>query len=262
MGNFNSTFNSTSIQETQIAQTNQQCFQNNFVSLDDTTITIINSTVGDISLTNSLQINNLDCILNATTINAVNNSISNIVQNVNSSFFPFSAQINSNSTTNIISVNSFQEAINNQMCNQNVSSEAGHNSLTIIDSVTGNILIANSSAITSQSCNLAASTSQTATNEAKTDTSNENSTECLGFDCCMIVPILLGIVALPIISRLVKPPGGSGEGGGGEESQELLGATTSAIIANTLTELKGGGGRPPPRSMPMSATKAPLPLRK
>ncbi len=217
----NSILNATDIQQTQISETNQKCTTTDVSSLSDVQITIINSTVGDISLTNSLKIGSLSCVLNALIQNSASNIVDNINKNTNSTNYPISFTNQANSVANINNIYSFQQALINQTCNQSVIAETNNVTLTIIDSVTGNIVIANSAQIESQSCNLAATTYQQVVNQAVNDTKNENSAECALFDFCLIIPILAAIVAIPILSRFASSAlGGARPGGSGGDDRE------------------------------------------
>jgi hypothetical protein len=265
MGNINTALNETNIQTSQISQSVQQCNQSAYSSLSDNQITIIDSTVGDISLTNSLQIGNIDCTLTSTVVNSATSAVANVTKNTNTQAFPFSFDVQANTAVNMNSVTSFQQALVDQSCNQSFSSSNGKNSFTIIDSVTGNIVIANQLSITSQSCNLAASTSQMAQNSTANDIENKNSTSCFGADCCILcVPLLLGLIALPILSKFARQMGQQQGGGGGDDeaSALLANAQATSLLAGVVNPSSSPNLQPPPppRSQSMNSPVQPSSL--
>jgi len=285
MGSVNSVLNQISVQETQVAQINQSCKQTDIATLTDENITIINSTVGNITFTNSLQVNNLDCMLTSTIQNVADTTISSVTKNVNKDTWPIDFTSHTNTVTNIANISSFQQAISDQACNQALSVDTQHNSLTIIDSVTGNIVIASQAVVNGQSCNLAASTYQMAVNQATNDSDNENSTGCFLSDLGMCLPILGAALAVPLVIFLSKSGGGAGGmpgmpgGSGGESSASQLlesaeatnlleGGSISSLpkapadasagagrgAAGPPTAASRGGGMTSARSAPISTT--------
>lgn len=216
MGSVNTTLNSTSIQQSQVSQINQSCTQNVLANLSNVDITVISSTIGDITLTNSVQVGNLECVLNASSVNSISNMIDNVTKNVDSSLLPFQFSADFNTTVNTTDIASFQQAIINQTCNQTISAITTNASMTFIDAVTGNILIANKAEVSTSSCNLAASTYQQAVNAVTNDTANTKTCGCGSFDAIMCLPVLLGIIILPVLAKF----GGGGAGGGFGQKQD------------------------------------------
>lgn len=233
MGSFNSILNSNTIQDVQISQTNQSCTQTASSSVSNISITIINSTTGSISLINSLQIADINCVMSALTTTTANNIIDNVTKN-ETSLLPFALTASVNNVTNINDIYSFQQALTNQICNQTVSADTSGANLTIIDSVSGNILIGNQTSVSSLSCNLAASTYQQISNQVTNDTKNKTTQSCCGFDICMCIPLLLGIIALPIVAKIATQQRG-GQGGGDNQALNTL------LEGAVATQLSGLG---------------------
>lgn len=201
MGNTISNLFSENINQTQLTSINQTCNQSASARVQDFDIVAIDSHVGDITISATLNVGSMDCVMGA----VADQSAQTLVQNtdLNSiSSLPFQANINDISNTDITNIQSFQQSIINQSCNQTAAVEIKDASLTFIDSSTGNITIAVVGSINDFSCNLQASSYQSASATVQDLASNKITVTCCGFDLAMIVPAVLGLIALVVISKL------------------------------------------------------------
>lgn len=222
MGNFNTALNNTSIQQTQVSQVNQSCNQNVLANLSNVDITVISSTIGNLTLTNSVEVGNLECVLNATSTNSVSNMIDNITKNVDSTIYPFQVKADSNTAINTTDIASFQQAIINQTCNQNVTAQTTNASITFIDAVTGNIVIANKAIVSDSTCNLSASTYQQAVNSVTNDTEQKVSCPCISGSLLLIIPVLIGVAVLPILAKAGSQQGFGQQGNADSKTTDQL----------------------------------------
>lgn len=203
MGGSQSSSNVENITQQQLAETTQICKQDPSAKIDDAHITIIDSRVGDISLTNQLNIGNLGCTTNALTRIVAQNLVKNITQQQFNTI-PLALVFTNQSAANVTNIASLQQSIIDQSCIQTPTASLEDVNVLIIDSTTGNLVIANSLNIQQVSCNLAASTYQSIANAVTDDTSQKASITCCGCDLAMLLPLVVGLLAIPVVAVVVK----------------------------------------------------------
>jgi hypothetical protein len=241
MGNFYSDTVAANIDQTQIAQINQDCKQATSSQLSDIQITAIDSHVGDITLSSTLNVGNLDCVLSAVAQASAQSAVSNSsIASITA--LPFQLNANSISVSDYINIQSYQQSLINQTCTQSAASSVSQVDFTIIDSTTGNIKVASSAQIEGFSCNLTSNIYQSAAAQVTNSSTGKISSGCCLFDLGMVIPIVLGLVGLLVVSKLAKSKGAQGGGGGAgsnplsEEAEEFVDLTGGANNAG------GGGG--------------------
>lgn len=211
MGAFFSVNAQQNISTSQISEINQNCVAYAGAKIEDANITIIDSHVGDVELTQQLTVGNMTCVLDAVSVTNATNKITNTAS-ADISLLPFSfdaAVVNVNDITNIFS---YQQSVINQACTQTVELVVKDYYLTIIDSSTGNIRVGQTGNVASFSCNLTASTYQGVANSVTDQSSAKISESCCGFDLAMLIPMLLGIVAVIVVSKVAIERSKKGNG--------------------------------------------------
>lgn len=211
MGNHISNLFSENINQTQLTSINQTCNQSATARITDPQIVAIDSHLGDINISASVNVGDMNCVMGAVSSQTATAAVANTTLNDIQSL-PFQAVINGINNTDITDIQSFQQAIINQSCIQSAFAGVEDARLTFIDSSTGNITIAASSKIDSFNCNLQASTYQSATATVQDTASNKISVSCCGFDLGMLIPIVLGLIGLIVVSKMAtKQSGGQTE---------------------------------------------------
>lgn len=229
MGNVYSNFDQENVNQTQISQANQKCGQSGSASIQGVQITIIDSHIGDVELSNTLSITKMDCILDAVTQLTSAAAIANASTSEQSSLI-FQMSINSANNTDITNITSFQQSLINQVCTETATANIDNVTVTIIDSTTGNIRIANTSQVDTFSCNLSATSYQSATAQVSDSSSSKQSTTCCGFDLSMLIPLIFGIIAVGVISKLATPKKQPTM----QDNTQLIDILGAAAIGNSL----------------------------
>lgn len=250
MGNVYSSFNQESVSQTQISQANSKCNQSATASIQDVTITAIDSHLGDIELSNLSQIKQMDCVMTTVTQASSTAAISNVSQ-AEQKALAFQATINSAQSTNITDIASFQQSLIDQACTQSVSDSITDVVLTFIDSTTGNIKLANTLEVESFSCNLSASAYQSASAQVTDFSSAKQSASCCGFDLSALIPLVFGIIGLGVVAKMVQksqtPPSS-----GSDMNDDLQRALAAAALGNTVANLRSAAASGP-RSQEMGS---------
>lgn len=243
MGNFYSDNTSTNITQSQIQSINSKCNQSASSNINDVNITAIDSHLGDITLSATLVVGDLTCVMNDL-LSSTATAIASNTSNSQITSLPFQGNLNSVSVANITDIQSYQQSIINQSCVQSTIANVSDVNFTFIDSSTGNIKISSSSQIQTFSCNLTAASYQSAAATAVNDSTSKITSGCCAFDLSMLLPILLGIVAAIVISKYASKKGGPGAAVGGEApSQDEI---NTQLLTQTLAALPdSSSGRTP-----------------
>ncbi len=253
MGNGFSSFASTNINQTQISSINQTCNESAHNLIEDVTITAIDSHVGDITLSSTLNVGRMDCVMDAVTTATAQAAVTNTAEAQIQSL-PYQLDSNNINISQITAVQSFQQSIINQSCQEVTEAAVKDLFLTFIDSSTGNIKVTSQSQIDSISCNLTASSYQSAAATVKNSASGKISVSCCGFDLGMLIPVVLGLVALVVVSKMAASKQSSSSSGGQVDP--------STAFIQALQAGRGGASQPPlygpprPPSSSMGGTRA------
>lgn len=223
------------IAQTQISQVSQNCTQGGNAIIDGLVITVIDSHIGDIDITNTLQVGKMDCVMTALSQSAAKTDVTNKV-NAELNVLPFSFSRSSISVIDSTSIYSYQQSLIDQTCTQTASAVAKEMVLTFIDSSTGNIRVTNQASIESFSCNLAASTYQAVANSVLNDTTAKITESCCGFSCGMCLLPILGLVGLFAVMKIVKPTPQAGAGGGAQ-SAAMSSAQQTVMLGEEVRKL-------------------------
>lgn len=218
------------ISTTQIQQVNQTCTQGDKAEISDVQVTIIDSHVGDIDLTNQLKIGRLDCVMDALASTTAQNTVKNTAS-ADISQLPFKFDATDVSVNDVTNVYSYQQSLVQQACIQETTALITGVNVTIIDATTGNIRISNVSQLNSSNCNLAASTYQSIANSI-TDASSDKVTEsCCGFDLGMLCLPIIALVALGIVAKFAGPKSK------GDDDADLRNAIAISELGNSRAAL-------------------------
>lgn len=245
MGNFFTALNDENISQTQLSTINQNCNQTASAIINDVTITAIDSHIGDITLSAALKVGNLTCVLDAVSSASTDAAVSN-TSNAEIASLPFQLNANSIFAQNTTIISSFQQSVINQSCIQQAVVEAEDITLTFIDSSTGNIKIGAQADISSFSCNLQASSYQSAAASVKDSTTGKISSGCCIFDLGMLIPVVLGLVGLIALSKYIGRQNSKGTPGGGSGfSQEQANEALTASLSRDLIGPQGSASQQP-----------------
>lgn len=249
MGNIYSDFTSTNINQTQMSSLSETCNQTASGSIDGLNITAIDSHIGDITLTNTVAVTDMNCVMTAFAENAVASQTKNTSDSTIKQMFPFQLNVNAQDVENLTDVNSYQQSIVDQACTQSVAGVVENVNFTFIDSTSGNITVANSVAVQGFSCNLQASSYQSAAASVSNASKGSISAGCCSFDLGLIIPVLLGFAGMVAISKFA----GKSQGGGGMTSAGVSESQTNAALITSLSQI--AAQRPPtgPRTSSMGA---------
>lgn len=233
MGNYYIFSGSSNINQTQLSTTNQSCGEVAKSTISDVTVSIIDSHVGDIEVSNSLTIGNMDCVMNSVSTSKISDSVKQTSDNLQKAL-AFQLSSNKSNVTEDINLWSLQESITNQSCTQTVEAVTDNIVFTIIDSTTGNIRLSSGATVQSFNCNLTSATYQEAVANLSQTSKNDQSVSCCGFDLGMILPIIMGIVALVIVTKIVPSKSGGGAGAGSGDTI-LQDAVATSLLSQTLS---------------------------
>jgi hypothetical protein len=241
MGNIISDSATENISQTQITAINQKCNQSVSARVENVQITAIDSHIGNIDLSATVNVGDLNCVLAAVAQAVAQSAVEN-TSIAQISALPFQANINTISVTDVTDIQSYQQSIIDQSCVQTVTAEATNIVLTFIDSSTGNIKIGAAAQITSSSCNLQASSYQSAAATVKDLSEAKITSGCCAFDLGMAIPLVLGLIGLVVVTKMAmsKKKGGPATD------------TTGNLIAQLGRILVSSGG--PPQQSSMGAT--------
>lgn len=237
MGNLYSSFDQTNVNQTQISQVNQKCGQSGSTTISDITITAIDSHLGDIELSAQLAITKMDCVMNSLIQSTAISTISDKSE-AKQQVLPFQATVNSYSSTDIENISSFQQSLTDQACTQSATAAARDVTMTFIDSTTGNIKIVTTLQVDTFNCNLAAASYQAATSQVTNASSAQQTASCCGVDLSMIIPVIIGMIALGVVAKLARGKPASAAGGppGGMDPM-LSQSLSTALLGNAITNM-------------------------
>ncbi len=245
MGNNIGVLASENINQTEISAINQKCNVGVNSVIQDITITAIDSHIGNIELTNSVNVGDMSCVMAAvsaaTTVADVTNTAAASI-----SALPLQATINNIDVQDYTTIQSYQQSLIDQSCIESVAADTTDVQLTFIDTSTGNIKIANQVAVSSLSCNLQASSYQSASARVVDSTTAKISSGCCGFGLGMLVPVVIAVIGVAVLSKVMKKDAGGG-GSTTDPNMSLitqLGAQVSALGPSRSGSVMGG--MPPP----------------